>query len=243
MLAGLGSDQKWKMAASWFVTSHQRRQLFGCTFDCEIACTAEQMIGKERRGLSEGRQGWVGHSTNKEYHRSLRHQLKTQRTAGHSEKANYMFLNGLSCWFSKSGFGWGGRSSFGFARLLNFNKRASFSGWITLTFFPNYTETNMPTNSHKPNQVTATLTIIDAIQRNTQTWTSQGQGLHMEKCEPTAGFRANFKIAHMEENCNHLKTLTGSKQELSPPPGPQTLLRRKWDLSVAADHFPTAGFN
>jgi len=54
MLAGLGSIQKWKMASSWFVTSHQHRQLFGHKFDYEISCTTEQMIGKERRGLSEG---------------------------------------------------------------------------------------------------------------------------------------------------------------------------------------------
>jgi len=123
-----------------------------------------------------------------------------------------MFLNGLSCWFLRSEFGCGGRGSFGFVRFLNFNKRASFSGCITLTFFLSCTKTNMPTTSPKSNQVTATLTIIDAIQRNTKTRVSQGQGLHMEKCEPKAGFRANFKIAHMEENCNHLKILTASKQ-------------------------------
>ena len=75
MLAGLGSIQKWKMASSWFVTSHQRRQLFGHKFDCEIACTTEQMTGKERRGLSEERQQQVGHSANKEYCRSLRYQF------------------------------------------------------------------------------------------------------------------------------------------------------------------------
>lgn len=34
----------------------------------------------------------------------------------------------------------------------------------------------------------------------------------MEKCEPKAGFRANFEIAHMEGNYNHLKILTASKQ-------------------------------
>lgn len=34
----------------------------------------------------------------------------------------------------------------------------------------------------------------------------------MEKCEPKAGFRANFRIAHMEGNYNHLKILTASKQ-------------------------------
>lgn len=70
----------------------------------------------------------------------------------------------------------------------------------------------MPTNSPKPNQLMAALTIIDAIQCDTLTPASQGQGLHMEKCKPKAGFRANFKIAHMEENCNHLKILTASKQ-------------------------------
>lgn len=137
---------------------------------------------------------------------------KTQKTASHSEKANCVFLNGLSCWFLKSEFGCGGRGSFGFVKFLNFNKKASFSGWITLTFFLNHTKTNMPTNFPKPNQVMATLTIIDAIQRDTQTRASQGQGLHMEKCEPKAGFRANFKIAHMEENYNHLKILTAFKQ-------------------------------
>lgn len=56
MLAGLGSIQKWKKAFAWFVTSHQRWQLFGPKFDYEIACTAEQMIGKERKGLREGKQ-------------------------------------------------------------------------------------------------------------------------------------------------------------------------------------------
>lgn len=56
MLAGLGSIQKRKKAFSWFVTSHQCWQLFGPKFDYEIACTTEQMIRKERRGLSEGRQ-------------------------------------------------------------------------------------------------------------------------------------------------------------------------------------------
>lgn len=55
----------------------------------------------------------------------------------------------------------------------------------------------MPTNSPKPNQEMATLTTVDAIQGDTQTSASQGQGLHMEKRKPKAGFRANFKIAHM----------------------------------------------
>lgn len=73
MLAGLGSIQKWKVASSWFVTSHQCRQLLGHKFDCEIACTTEQMIGKERRGLSQGKQQQVGHSKKKEYCRSPRH--------------------------------------------------------------------------------------------------------------------------------------------------------------------------
>lgn len=66
-----------------------------------------------------------------------------------------------------------------------------------MTFLLNRTKTNMPTNSLKPNQETAALTIVDAIQGNTQTTASQGQGLHMEKGKPKAGFRANFKIAHM----------------------------------------------
>lgn len=107
-----------------------------------------------------------------------------------------------------------------FVRFLSFNKRASFSGWITLTFFLNHTKTNMPTNSPKPNQVMATLTIIDTIECNTQTRASQGQGLHMEKRKPKAGLRANFKIAHMEENCNHLKILTASKQAVITSSGP-----------------------
>lgn len=134
---------------------------------------------------------------------------KTQRTAGHAEKANRKLLNGLRCRFLKSRFGCGGRGSFGFVTFLNFNKRATFSGWITLTFFLNHTKINRPTNSPKP---MATPTIIYAIQHDTQTRASQGQGLHIEKREPKAGYRANFKIAHMEENCNHLKILSASKQ-------------------------------
>lgn len=55
----------------------------------------------------------------------------------------------------------------------------------------------MPTNSPKLNQEMATLTIVDAIQGDTQTSSSQGQGLHMEKGKPKGGFGANFKIAHM----------------------------------------------
>lgn len=55
----------------------------------------------------------------------------------------------------------------------------------------------MPTNSPKLNQEMATLTIVDAIQGDTQTSASQGQGLHTEKLKPKAGFRANFKTAHM----------------------------------------------
>lgn len=85
----------------------------------------------------------------------------------------------------------------------------------------------MPTNSPKPNQEMATLTIVDAIQGDTQTSASQGQGLHMEKRNPKVGFRANFKIAHMEENCNHLKILTASKQLVITSPRPTTLQRRK----------------
>lgn len=55
----------------------------------------------------------------------------------------------------------------------------------------------MLTNSPKLNQEMATLTIVDAIQGDTQTSAPQSQGLRMEKLKPKAGFRANFKIAHM----------------------------------------------
>lgn len=55
----------------------------------------------------------------------------------------------------------------------------------------------MATNSPKRDQEMATLTTVGAIQGNTQTSASQGQGLHMEKHKPKAGFRAKYKIVHM----------------------------------------------
>lgn len=81
--------------------------------------------------------------------------------------------------------------------FLNCNKRVPFSGWITLTFLLNHTKTNMATNSPKWDQEMATLTTVGAIQGNTQTSASQGQGLHVEKHKPKAGFRAKYKIVHM----------------------------------------------
>jgi len=48
----------------------------------------------------------------------------------------------------------------------------------------------------------------------------------MEKREPKAGLKANFKIAHLEENCNHLKILPASKQAVITSFGP-TDMREK----------------
>lgn len=111
MLASLGSVQKLKKAFSSFVTSHQCWQLFGLKFDYETACTTEQMIGKERRGLSEGIQQWVGHSTNKECCRSLRQQFTKHKGLLVTQKRQTVFLNGLSCWVLKSGIRCKGRDS------------------------------------------------------------------------------------------------------------------------------------